>query len=576
MSNTLDLCFGGDVDHEITELFDSMSLALRPKFNELVTEISRPYIGEIDWRLQGPASRNTFSSPLFHYFCSFHLVQYLVDENEDFPYQVVQLDSEAFSNVISKLLKDSAVSDCRVYVQTKTVKNYLKDKSRIYFLFLMKLLQHLVARSSGQIMPVVGLKKPLNLVDTYMIHGYENNDRWYGTLWQKLPERVKVDTFFVPTIVMTSLPRMFQTYKNLRKNRRNFVIREDFLKFSDYLFAFSYIFRLRKYHVNSVEISGYEFSDVVREDLYSNKGALFVIDSLLLYRFIKRFKEAGVKVRLAIDWFEGQIIDRAWNLAFNRFYPEAYTVGYRAFESFPFYLCSYPLPVEHEANILPQEMAVQGKATVATVQEFFPELKVIVIPSFKSQHVWQYSFDKSISESFSALIAFPISLQVSARIIRHIMGSMDAIIKYYPSIRFIIKPHPTHTFKSINNSLPELPGSFVISSERSLPKLLHKSDLLITEASSVCLEALACGIPVIIIENDAGLTFNPVPASIPESMVKCSRTKEKLIEAMISFISGRIEGQAIYRKLGKKIRADYFEPVSQNGINSFFKLENVQ
>ena len=105
---------------------------------------------------------------------------------------------------------------------------------------------------------------------------------------------------------------------------------------------------------------------------------------------MKNLKDKGLKVRLAIDWFEGQANDKAWSYSFNSLYSETKTIGYRAFDSLPFYLCSYPIPIEDEANLLPDVIAVQGSGSIATVREFMPDLDVILIPSFKSQYVWEY------------------------------------------------------------------------------------------------------------------------------------------------------------------------------------------
>ena len=56
------------------------------------------------------------------------------------------------------------------------------------------------------------------------------------------------------------------------------------------------------------------------------------------------------------------------------------------------------------------------------------------------------------------------------------------------------------------------------------PFLPESASLLTTEVSSTCLEALACGIPVIMIENENGLTYDPVPKNIHGEMVRKTRS----------------------------------------------------
>jgi len=577
MNKTLDLCFGGELDPGVSETFNILSMNLRADFNALVTDISRPFVNTLDWWLQGPASRNTFASSFFHYFCSFHLVRQMLDDGLN--YDKILVDSPHFSRILTELLEDAGHEGCVIGVKPPSLTFRVKENLKLPMLLIKKIMQHFITRLSGKKHQFTINNKPLNLIDTFMISGYENNDRWYGKLWDQLPLSVRHQTYFVPTIVSTPLSKIFSTIRQLRDNSRNFLIKEDYLGLSDYLYAASYKKRVRSLVVGEVCVAGYDFKPIIEDELLHGRDVLTILESYLLYRFVGRIRESGINVRLAIDWFEGQVIDRSWNFSFNTFYPNTFTVGYRAFESYPFYLCSYPIMIEQEANVLPREMAVQGRGTIETVREFLPELDAIVIPSFKSDHVWSYADENTRSESFRVLVGSPISLASLKRILQKILSLYHKIKKNCPELEFIIKPHPTHSIESINGILTEMtemPESFRITSEKSLPILLHKSHLLITEASSVCLEALACGLPVIIIENSVGLTFDPVPQGIPESIVRRSRNEEQLADALLHFVSASVEKKKMFSQMGKKIRADYFEPITPEGINKFFKLETKQ
>ena len=80
--------------------------------------------------------------------------------------------------------------------------------------------------------------------------------------------------------------------------------------------------------------------------------------------------------------------------------------------------------------------------------------------------------------------------------------------------------------------------------------MLHCSELLISEASSTCLEAMACGIPVIVVENQEGLTFDPIPHSFPEEIVRKTRSVSQLVEAIEHYAHADIEKQKQLQLLG--------------------------
>ena len=78
----LDLRFEGKLDSETSLLFNTISNEKRSGFNNFIAELSEPNIGNVDWWLEGPASRNTLSSPLFHRYCCLFLVLNLIENNK--------------------------------------------------------------------------------------------------------------------------------------------------------------------------------------------------------------------------------------------------------------------------------------------------------------------------------------------------------------------------------------------------------------------------------------------------------------------------------------------------------------
>lgn len=579
MNQTLDSRFNGSLHAEISGLFNTISYELRPKFNEIVTEISTPFKKKLDWWVQGPASRHTFSSPFFHYYCILHLIQKLIEENE-FSFSCILVDSLEFKHLVELMFRDLGVDGCRVQYDRPSITKLIKNRLKIPFLFCKKILQQILVKMSGKSDLQALKEKPLVVIDTFMIAGYTQNDRWYGLLWENLTDEIKEGTYFVPTIVLTPISKMRQTYRELRNNLRNFIIREDFLTLSDLIYAFQYQGRVKKIKIKPIHILGYDLSKLIEEELYLTRDVLTVVESILTYRFVQRLKDNGVQVRLAIDWFEGQVVDKAWNYAFNQLYPEAKTIGYRAFESYPFYLCSYPIPIEGQSDLLPDVMAVQGKGTITTVREFFPNLEVMVIPSFRSQHVWECDFEQKIKKFanvVNVLVTLPISLKTSAGIVERVLEASKLADCKGKNIVYTIKAHPTHTPKDIKANLNvELSDSFIFTNEKSLPPLLHHSELLISEASSTCLEALACGLPVIIVENQEGLTLDPIPRSIPKEIVRKTLSVSQLVEAIEHYVHAGIEEQKQLQLLGLEIRSDYFEPLSKEGIDRFFDIENQE
>ena len=136
----------------------------------------------------------------------------------------------------------------------------------------------------------------------------------------------------------------------------------------------------------------------------------------------------------------------------------------------------------------------------------------------------------------------------------------------------MIKPHPIQSLSKIKNNLPELPNYISLTEEKSFSTLLYSTNILITEATSTCLEAIACGIPVIMMENEEGLIYDPIPSRVSEHLYRKVRSQDHLIQALKYFINLTPENLKQRQLDSAMVREDYFEPYSQDGIDRFLDI----
>lgn len=575
----LDLSFNGKLNPEINQIFNIISFQNRNNFNEMVTILSNKHKDNLDWWVQGPASRNTFSSPFFHYYCSIVLVLHLIENKVFIPKEII-VDSTRLKGIIKNILYDFGIKNCKVRKNTD-YNTFIKKMLKAYFsslvLFFKKVFQLFIAKLTKTAQTRIFFSNPVKLIDTFVSPGYEKIDRWYGCLWDNLSEERRAETYFVPTFVNIPLNAWYSIYTSLRSNAKNYILKEDYLNFRDILFSFNHKKRIKKLVIEPYYLSGYDISGLVREEFENNTDFLTVIDSLLTYRFIKHFSHAGNKVSLALDWFEGQVIDKAWNIGFKTYYPKVKKIGYRPFGPFPFYLCSYPIKIEKESGVIPDTIAVYGKGLAANIQEFLPELDVIVVPSLRTQHVWEWDLNshnyQEKKKKINVLVTLPESTHSACRIVKELFELNNQDVSLLDYTNFTIKLHPNCSVnKEFKKLIALVSDQFTFTNEKSFAILLKKTDLVITEASGSSLEALACGIPVIIMESSYGLNHSLIPEDISNSLYQKTKTPQLLDEALKKIINLSPGLRDKNRIMGKQIRDDYFEPVSQKGIDLLMNI----
>ena len=567
----LDLRFNFSIDPKLNTAFNSTANQCRSDFNNYIGSLSEGFESNIDWWVLSPPSRNTYASPLFHYFCCINFLTEALDENE-FQISTILVDSKELKLLIDEIkLKKSKEDISVIYCPPLNlkIKRFFSKFASYEVNYLYRIFRFFISRLICFWFPKQKALKELVLLDTFINKDHINNDRWYGVLWDSLKQDQKDKMLFVPSIINTKFLSVFSLFFLIKKNKKNMILKDDFLSIKDINFCYLHKYRRKKLHYSS-NLLGLDLTKLITEEITFFRDTDSIFESLSSYRFLSRIKDEGFTVELAYDWFEGQSLDKAWSLGLRTFHKNARQVGYRAFfKSYPFYLSTYPIESEAISGVLPDAFVVPGKGALKDLKEFYPSLDAKVIPAFKATHVWSCIYNETIRKQI--LVTLPISVPTSQRIINQLVETNNFLRKKGYSFHFILKTHPTISIKEIKKELKFiLPSEFKFTKEQSFPKLLKESSVLITEASSTSLEALACGISVIIIFNETGLTYDPIPEDIPESMFRKVNGVTEINLALEYFINRNREDLNKQNKFAKVIRESYFEPISEEGIDNFF------
>jgi len=566
----LDLRYKGELDYEITVIFNNIAKLLRGPFTQVVSEVSEPMKGNMDWWVEGPASRNTLVSPLFHYYCAFHLVDELLKKKYNI--SEILVDSFALGRILKQYFHINGQSIIIKHRRTRLISNF-KHITVTFVKIHLELYRYIYQRRCAQ--KTKHLQKPipnkqLTLIDTYVLPGYISKDRYYNGLWDNLDSKQKETTFFIPTLVMIPKKKILSTYKELRTTGRNFMIKEDYLKISDILYAIGHCFRIFKFKINTKIVLDVDISSLIKEELWSMRGYSSAVGALLNYRFIRRLKYANLKLRLVVDWWESQALDKGWNAGLNTYYPKTQTIGYLGFAPRLLELHLYPTRHEAQNQVLPSKIATIGAGFVNAAKTFYSDLSVDSSPAFRFQHVWNKSAAKLYSNYFTVLVALSVMPEESFYILKLVKEFMKTTGS--ENWRFWIKPHPTMPEDTLKKGLHgRWPEEFILI-EGPSSDFIPKVDIMISGMSSICLETIALGIPVIVVENMKGLSYNSIPEEIPQDLWRSCRTSND-IENAIKFFRNRSDGELNrHREIGFKIREEYFEPVTRKRVLKFLSI----
>ena len=169
----------------------------------------------------------------------------------------IVVDSYAFKKIIQQIFRK----------HSQTIKVVVKKHSR-WWIAARKLLKILVcclrcyqrfsySRSSNKLRKPLP-KTALTLIDTFVLKKYVEKDRYYTGLWELLSEEQRSSIYFVPTLYGFSFKNYTSIYSQMRRSAVNFLIKEDFLQISDYVYALAYFARIKRCKIPSVMFFGIE------------------------------------------------------------------------------------------------------------------------------------------------------------------------------------------------------------------------------------------------------------------------------------------------------------------------------
>ncbi len=558
----IDFRQGSKFNKDLLPLFNSVASESREKYNKIIQDSSIPVSNDVHWWAENVSSRNTYTCPLFHLICCIALIEEL--EKSDKEIQSILVDSKELKKILNINFSKYLASAEILYKP-----HFAKRLKEIFLPFYYEwfLLHRLIRFFYAKLFlnKTKFKKHEYVLIDTFISSNFVDEDRWYGDFWNSLSLDQKEEILFVPTVVDQDIRSFIKILKSLGSSKRNTIVKEEFLKITDIFYAYRHKYKKKKLILGKSSLGLIDTSGLVLECFMLNRDVFSLLEAILTYKFTKNLSETGINIKLSIDWFEGHPIDKLWNLGIYRHFEGTKILAYQTFRSFPYYLSNYPIPIEVESKVVPENFAVQGQGCKRFVKEFCPDLSVKAVPAFKNLYLWNKHKPDSSS---SILVAFPISLNASLDILSSLVKSN--VLLNDEDIKFILKPHPAVNYQSLLSSLDlELPNNFIFTEESSFPNLILRSSLLITEASSVCLESLALGKPVIVVQSNVGLTYDPIPDDIPQEIFRRSHDHESLSRAIAHFVNLNHDQRKTLSNLGEVIRLKYFEPITASGIDLF-------
>ena len=385
-------------------------------------------------------------------------------------------------------------------------------------------------------------------------------DIYFGNLGEQLKEK-GINIYYLLDIIPTIwYPRLVHA---AWKNRIDFLLLEDFVSWPDLITSICRVWNLPSQITDIPLFDGFDISSIVQEELRNERYTSIGEHAFLCYRVCKKMSR-DLKVKNFIFTYENQACQKMFSLAFHKYSPGTSSVGYVHTYAIPMYTLYSVSEKEKDLIPLPDKIIVNGEQSKKyLVACGYSEDRIFTGGALRYMYLGSIMPTKPGKKgSFDILVAASVNINEAVELIEKCLEAFSG----NPAFNLIIKMHPTLPFGKIANYFPVLPENVTVS-ETPVQELLACADLVLYTSSTVAIEAVALGVPVIHVKSDHIIDMNFFDA---ESAIPSFSEPEEIARAGELIL---LRQEKLPRDESERLVKKYFLPVDDAVISLFAASE---
>jgi hypothetical protein len=391
------------------------------------------------------------------------------------------------------------------------------------------------------------------------------NDIYYGTLVDYIKNKENLVIFGV---ILNSHKKHLQKIKDDTLDKPYIIVPLNYvIKYIDYLRSLLLqwkIFFSLKNKISSKDtiFQQHDIYYLLKQELINDLFRGEYRNNLFYYYANKNFAKQ-INSKYYIFPCENHSWELLTTMAFKKYSKDTFMVGYQHGAILPKELNYFPSKNEKDILPLPNKIITVGKKAKDILEKYgnYPEKTIKTGCALRYEYLFKKKMKKRILNK-KILVAFSTDAEESSNLLTFLIKSFEK----ETTISLLIKPHPDIPIKNIV-AHQKLPKNFEIITDKSIEELLMEIDLFIYCGTTVCMEALMMGIPLIYIDINKFYDCDP--------LFECNHLKwtvkheKDLIETINKIYDMDDKNFKKQQKQAKEYMKDYFSPVNDKGLREF-------
>jgi hypothetical protein len=558
-------------------------LEIGSQLQEIARLLRQPYIdyigklsianNSLSWWVGSLSEKNPLVSKTFLYACYIRLCQTIMNSGGQAALVFIGENKAIRKGILRNLIDLPHCEIQRIELPGCDLLSTLRNIARValnkaYF-FALTIYHVLLARryrkkqvnkySGGD-----GLTLLYNWIDS---RSFDTNDQYRDNFFGGLAQYLKIKGKNIVIIPQMSLTVSYgRTLKKLAQKLDSFLLPESFLGIADVCRAFiNTVLNVPK-RKDYPLFEGIDISGIIMNDLCRDWERTEPASNLLLHESVRQWKKAGIPIENSIYYYENQVWEKAYLLAFREFYPSANIAGYQH-ATVPKMLLNHFFSKD-ELSVLPfpDKLITNGRYTEKLFKESgYDPARVVCGGAIRYESLLNKKtipVKKDISSPV-ILVTLSIDRNETIEVVWKVLKAFGQMKQY----TIVFKFHPDCPYRFIAGDVGILPEHFIIS-DKPTGDLLQESNVLLYTSSATSIEAIALGVPVLHIKSDFIIDRDNL-ADFPPSIRESVSTTDDIVKATERLVKMDEKELSHKRLLWSEIVADMFGPVDESSFDLF-------
>jgi len=278
---------------------------------------------------------------------------------------------------------------------------------------------------------------------------------------------------------------------------------EEFITVADIFRAISFVQGAGIFWNPETTLAGIRMDWILNGEMRRDKTNTRREEACLRF-FVGKRLSVRANIQSFVYIFENHVWEKAFCLAFRKYSPAPLLIGYAHTIVNALYTCYSLSPLEADLLPGPDIIAVNGiRAKSMLEQSGFTRFRIEITGALRYQNLEKKPFVLKNHERMIVLVALSAGVNDSIELAHKVFSAFGN----EKDVLIVLKCHPTLPFHLIFPLISPHPKNVSIRDE-PVNDLLRNADICVYAESTVCVEALAMGVPIINVRSDHHIDMN--------------------------------------------------------------------